>query len=407
MTGQLAANSSRLPPRGHLKPLDGVRGLAVLMVVCSHAFESNYEAGGFWVRLVGRTFYFGFFGVDLFFVLSGFLITGILFDSLQDPGYFRKFYARRMLRIFPLYYGVLLVMFALTPALHLVWGRMGWLLIFYLQNLEPQRIMTFSPGAGVGLYHFWSLAIEEQFYLVWPAVVFLVRGKRRLLASTLAGSAAALILRVLLLASGVSGFLIHATTITRADSLLVGGALALLFRSRHWLKVQQFAPWALAAATATIILGVLKLEPWLKPHPMLYSFWTGGLRYSVLAFGFACLIAWSLRPHSACKWLFERQSLCFLGKYSYGIYVLHVLVLGVVLLPLRASLLHWTGSKMMAVMGSGILSLAAAVVAAYVSFHLFEKQFLRLKHRFDYTRRSLNHSSPADDVLDGSLAESL
>jgi peptidoglycan/LPS O-acetylase OafA/YrhL len=80
-----------LPPQGHLLALDGIRGLAILMVVCSHVFESNYHSGGVLTRFVGTVFYYGYFGVDLFFVLSGFLITGILVDSLQDEGYFRKF----------------------------------------------------------------------------------------------------------------------------------------------------------------------------------------------------------------------------------------------------------------------------------------------------------------------------
>lgn len=162
---------SRSIPTGHLLPLDGVRGLAILMVVCSHSFESNYNSGSLPVRVLGHLFYYGSFGVDLFFVLSGFLITGILVDSITDAHYFRNFYARRALRIFPLYYLVLLLCFALTRPLHLHWGSMGWLLPVYLQNLRPQEIVTFSAGSGIALFHFWSLAIEEQFYLVWPAIV--------------------------------------------------------------------------------------------------------------------------------------------------------------------------------------------------------------------------------------------
>src|SRR5665213_2414198 len=99
-----APNSKTTPEhlvaRGHLLPLDGVRGLAILMVICSHAFESNYQTAGPVVRLMGEVLRFGVVGVDLFFVLSGLLITGILYDSLRDHGYFRKFYVRRALRIF-------------------------------------------------------------------------------------------------------------------------------------------------------------------------------------------------------------------------------------------------------------------------------------------------------------------
>ena len=386
-------------PRKYLQPLDGIRGLAILMVICCHAFESNYQTGGLLVRFVGFLFYYGHFGVDLFFVLSGFLITGILFDSLGDSGFFRKFYARRALRIFPLYYGVLLVLFVLTHPLHLHWGSMGWLLLTYLQNLHPYAISNFAPGSGIGLYHFWSLAVEEQFYLVWPAVVFFVRGKRGLLVTTLAASAGALLLRLSLLAGGVPAIDIHVTTICRADSLLLGGSLAMLYRSRSWPRVLQVAPWGFLSAAIIVVTSIFLIESRVALHPLLGRFWMSGVRYSVLALGFACLIAWSLRPKSMCQWVFQLKWLRFLGKYSYGIYVLHVLALSVFALPLRAAILQATHSKLLAVVVAGVVSLSIGILAAYVSY-LYEKPFLRLKHLFDYSRPSLNHSSP-EEVMAG------
>ena len=368
------------------------------MVICFHGFESNYEAGGALVRFVGYLLSYGIFGVDLFFVLSGFLITGILFDSLGDSGFFRKFYARRALRIFPLYYGVLLVCFALTYPLHLHWNGMGWLLLVYLQNLHPHAFDNFTPGSGIGLYHFWSLAVEEQFYLVWPAVVFFVRGKRGLLVTTLAAFAGALFLRLSLLAGGVSAIDIHVTTICRADSLLLGGSLAMLYRSRSWPRVLQVAPWGFLGAASIVVASIFLIEFRLALHPLLGRFWISGLRYSVLAIGFTCLLAWSLRPKSMCQWVFQHKWLRFLGKckYSYGIYVLHVLALSAFALPLRAAILQATHSKLLAVVIAGVVSLMIGILAAYVSYHLYEKPFLRLKHLFDYSRPSLNHSSPEE-----------
>ena len=381
---------------GHLLPLDGVRGLAILMVIMSHAFESNYEHGNVAVRIVGALLSYGYFGVDLFFVLSGFLITGILFDSLKDDGYFRKFYARRALRIFPLYYGVLITCLLLTRPLHLHWNGMGWLLAFYLQNLRPMEIMTFSPGTWVALYHFWSLAVEEQFYLVWPAVVFLMRGKRRVLVATLVGSAGALILRVGLLLGGASPFAMHVTMVCRADSLLLGGTFAMLYRSWVWTRVEEFARWGFVGAAAVLVSSILLIEPKLLAYPRLNTLWMSGGRYTLLAVGFSFLVAWSLQEGSLCKRLFERSWLRFLGKYSYGLYVLHVLVLTVMNLRLRAELLRLTHSRMIAVVGAGAMSLVLSIVAAYVSYHLYERPFLRLKHRFDYSRMTLNHGSPED-----------
>jgi peptidoglycan/LPS O-acetylase OafA/YrhL len=385
--------------RGHLLPLDGVRGLAILMVMGCHAFESNYERASPVVRFIGEFLHYGIVGVDLFFVLSGFLITGILYDSLKDDGYFRKFYARRVLRIFPLYYGVLAVCFLLTRPLHLHWGAMGWLLVLYLQNLQPAAIVKFAPGASIALYHFWSLAVEEQFYLVWPAVVLLVSTKRGLLRTTLIGSAGALLLRLVLVVSGSSPLAIHVTTICRADSLLLGGALALLYRSPSWARVMKWAPWGFAGATTVAVVMLGFVEPRMSGHPMGYLIWSEGFEYTFLAVASAGLIAWSLQRGSLCSRVFEMRPLRFLGKYSYGIYVLHVLVLTLMNLQLRAVLLEATHNKLVAVVGAGLASLAVSIVVAYLSYHLYERPFLRLKHYFDYARPTLNHGSPEDAVV--------
>ncbi len=366
------------------------------MVLFSHGFESNARAGGPLVRFIGGLFYYGFFGVDLFFVLSGFLITGILFDTSADQGFFSKFYARRVLRIFPLYYGVLIVLFLLTPLLHLHWNGMGWLLLGYLQNLRPTQITTFLPSPQVGIYHFWSLAVEEQFYLVWPAVVFFIRDKRKLFYTTLLISATALLLRLVLLAHGTPPIDIHVNTLCRADSLLLGGALALIYRSRYWARTLQFAPLGFIAATGIVILSVsiLGLDPHAPPSGI---FWVEGLRYTVLALGFSCLIAWALRPRSVGLWFFELAPLRFFGKYSYGIYVLHVIFLPFFVHYFRIHILAVTHNKLLAVIGAGFISLAIGIAAAYLSYHLYEKKFLRMKRYFDYNQPK--PTGPSEQLL--------
>ncbi|HSY35709.1 MAG TPA: acyltransferase [Acidobacteriaceae bacterium] len=376
--------------------LDGVRGLAILMVIGCHSFESDYESQGFVIRKIGEWLHYGNTGVDLFFVLSGFLITGILYDSLNDDGYFRKFYARRVLRIFPLYYGVLLVCLLLTYPLHLHWGNMGWLLLLYLQNLRPAAIAEFAPGRHLALYHFWSLAVEEQFYLVWPAVVFWVRTRAGLMRTMLICSAGAVVVRVGMVIAGVGPVAIHETTICRADSLLLGGVLALLYRSPDWETVKRWAPWGFVAAMAIFASVNTIVNTNFIDAPQQGMVWSEGMSYTLLSIGYACLIAWSLKAGSACSWIFQRGWLRFLGKYSYGLYVLHVLVLSAIALPLRAALLGVTHNKAVAVVGAGLMCFGISVVAAYASYHLYEKHFLKLKHRFDYSRKTLNHGSPED-----------
>ena len=377
-------------------PLDGVRGLAILMVMGCHAFVSNYESAGRFAKLIGEFLHYGNAGVDLFFVLSGFLITGILYDSLQDDGYFRKFYARRALRLFPLYYGVLLICFLLTGPLRLHWGHMGWLLILDLQNIDPIQIVKHSPGPNIVLSHFWSLAVEEQFYLFWPLLVYSVRSWKGLLRMTLIASAGALVLRLMLVGHGASPLAIHVTTICRADSLMLGGALAMLYRSQSWARVMKVAPRVFAGAVVVLLGMILFGQPRLAGDPRGFLMWSEGFEYTVLALASTGLIAWSLQPGSVCRRMFETGPMRFLGKYSYGIYVLHVLVLSAMNLPLRTSLLGATHSKLFAVAGAGLTSLAVSIIAAYLSYHLYERRFLRLKHFFDYSRPTLNHGSPED-----------
>src|SRR5439155_15871055 len=196
--------------RGHILALDGLRGIAILLVVFSH-FVSN-------LRLtVNRIAYVpialahaGWAGVDLFFVLSGFLITGILVDARGSPYYFKAFYARRALRILPAYYGFLLVIFVVLPLLNIGAGNnymlarqhQGWYWL-HLTNV----MMAIGEIAGHGPYPstlFWSLAVEEQFYFIWPAVVaFCATSTLRKVC--IAGIIGCIVLRIVGALSGVSG----------------------------------------------------------------------------------------------------------------------------------------------------------------------------------------------------------
>lgn len=379
-----APASATRSSRQHLAPLDGVRGIAILMVICSHIFESDVDHHGLLVRLIGQLFYYGSFGVDLFFVLSGFLITGILVDTVHDPHYFRTFYARRTLRIFPLYYGVLLLALLLTPLLHLHWGTMGALYWLYLQNLRPAAAMSFTLGGPFALYHFWSLAVEEQFYLVWPTVVRMVPAPRQLLRVTLYGSLLALLARIVLVLSGASLFAMHATTALRADALLIGGALALLYRSPAWARVSAAARLVTLLAGTIVVGSIVWLEPQLAHRPMAWSLWHAALRYSVLAIGFGALIAWSLQPGTLLRRICEQAWLRRFGTYSYGLYVLHVFVMMELNWRVRDLVDRLTHQKLLGVIAGAVTSLALAYLLAALSYRYYEQPFLRLKRYFAY-----------------------
>jgi hypothetical protein len=170
--------------RAFYPALDGLRAVAFLMVFLQHYYAMPW----------------GWTGVNIFFVLSGFLITGILFDSRDDPHRARNFYVRRTLRIFPLYYAIVFALLLAEPIMHWQWSRAWIAWPLYLGNLlrawSPRAGMAGStlqiaangwlesprfPQLGLSLGHFWSLCVEEQFYLIWPWVVFWIRSRRTLL----------------------------------------------------------------------------------------------------------------------------------------------------------------------------------------------------------------------------------
>ncbi len=221
-------------PGAHLPALDGVRGLAILLVLLFHFVAQTTVTNRFEAAVNGVLSY-GLLGVDLFFVLSGFLITGILYDTRDDPAYFRSFYMRRVLRIFPLYYGVLAVVFFVIPLVPVLRGS-------EIAGLRDRQAWAWLYGVNVYLAiqgawdlsyltHFWSLAVEEHFYFVWPLVVWMLASKPRILMKTaLAVTAVSFTARVAASLSGVNPVATTVLTPFQLDALCLGGFFAVYLR---------------------------------------------------------------------------------------------------------------------------------------------------------------------------------
>jgi len=360
--------------------LDSLRGVAILLVLFFHGF--NIE--GALTRLTGPAHLFailtfgGWTGVYLFFVLSGFLITGILLDSKSRPDYYQRFYIRRALRILPAFY-LLLFLLWLLPKTGLFEGRqVGWpflcLSFFYLANV------TGLFGVPAQYAALWSLAVEEHFYLIWPTAI------RKFSARVVAYFAVAIFLLCPIL-RGIAFQVGWASnggyTWLVADALAIGALLGVLSRGPLAKRDAMFRFSLCCLFIAIALLGFgTPLGIWRG------STFFGAIfrRTAVNVFFTGMLGATLLLGSSRLKWIVNRPVLQWFGEISYGLYLVHMLAFDFVN--------HWImrfDPRAYAELPSRfgltalrfVLSVALAVAAAYLSRHYFEESFLKLKDRWN------------------------
>ena len=379
-----------LPAAGrHIPALDGLRGVAILLVLFHHfTLYGRIEPATYLDLQIHRIALSSWVGVDLFFVLSGFLITGILLDSRGSANYFRNFYARRVLRIFPLYYGFLIVFLYVLPRLLSYGPEFADLLehqLWYWSYLSNVDIGLNGWPRFKGLGHFWSLAIEEQYYLVWPIVVLLL--SRRKLAWTCGGlMVAALAIRTILVSEGVP-LAAYVLTPARMDTLAVGGLLAVLWRSERGKTLLARSTLPLMLVSALIVLGLFvhyRVLGSLKPG-------TVTIGYTAIACFFGSLLTLAIavpRP-SLFRRIWESHTLGFFGRYSYALYVFHHLV--AIYLPRlgfsAADIPTVSGSQLPGLVLFALAGIAISVGLSLLSWNLLEAPMLSLKKYFAYGSR--------------------
>ena len=344
-------------------PLDGLRAIAVMLVICYH-MGFHLDQGGF-------------IGVDVFFVLSGFLITSILLREVDKRGAvgFKNFYARRALRLFP----VLAVLLAVCVVASLVASHQVWaaptlsglpFVIGYVSNWA--LVFSSNPHALGLLGHTWSLAVEEQFYLIWPlifvALVARIANRRAIAYVLLVLAALESVYRFAMLTHGVIGYRAGESLDLRSDGLLVGCALAFLLATRvpRPSTVRTRRLWLGLAITAFAMLALVVLS---VPE-------VAGARGAIgltVAVGATAVILWHLvtsEPSLLHKGLATRP-MVWVGRRSYGLYLWHLPIIILVASTALAKLPHLS-----------LIELASFFVFAGLSYRFIEQPFLRRKARF-------------------------
>jgi peptidoglycan/LPS O-acetylase OafA/YrhL len=389
VAGQSVIVSRRMDSRARterIPQLDGLRGVAILLVVmCHYIGNADHARLGYWPHhfLSGLTV--GWSGVDLFFVLSGFLIGGILLDNRDSPRYFRTFYARRVFRILPVYYLwiLLYVVFVAIGAYKLVdplpqqprYLAIVPIYVLFLQNM----IYALSPFQWKWFAVTWSLAVEEQFYLLAPIAVRFI-SIRRLVWLLAALVCAAPLLRLAAFTylpkfSYLAGFAMPC----RADALALGILVAIGWRREAFRRILEGRPAILWGSSLALFVAVAGLAPTLV-RPVGVATYTVG--YSVLALFYTCALLLALsQTNSLLVRLLRLRWLGYVGGISYCVYIIHLTInqwAHILLLHSEPEIYDLRG------VGVTLLSLFVTWAVAATSWRYMEGPAIRRGHQYAY-----------------------
>jgi peptidoglycan/LPS O-acetylase OafA/YrhL len=385
------AAAAPLVVEGRMPQLDGIRGLAILVVLIYHYLVCQVQ-----IPPASLLSYFGLpsvvgpSGVDLFFVLSGFLIVGILLDHREADNYFKVFYIRRACRILPLYFLVLLSFYAVSCLVDVHTGALRWL---FEDAMPFWSYATFTQNVPMGLRGTfganwlgatWSLAVEEQFYLVIPLVVYFL-SRRAALILFVAAIIAAPVLRYVW--PGLHAFI---NAPFRADTLLMGAVLAIAIRSPAFVGFVRRHPDWLSALIVALLLNLVLIT--LRPSDY------GSITLTGIAALYAIVILMAVAyPESDIARLLRARALVGLGVLSYAVYLFHQPVNG-----LMHGLVQHADPAIHSV-ADGLVTAAALVLTiflAWVSRQVLEVPFLSLGHKARFSSRATGgeHAAPVAPI---------
>lgn len=360
-------NNAKFSLGDYFPALDGLRGLAILMIILYHNFDFLSFTCPDWI------------GVDLFFVLSGFLITGILVKKRDSARFLLNFYARRVLRIFPIYYLSIIIFLFILPNLIKFPLNLDYFIVnqywFWLE-IQNWLFILKTNGNNNFLNHFWSLALEEQFYLVSPWIILLISQFQKIISFLLGTLLTLLVLRMvfwLLQIENISYINLYA--FTRIDGLCVGSLLA-IFRNQGSFEMKIF----------NRILGIFLFSLVFFVLPILKFFYhislpyLAGCLYPTIALFWGVIVWSSIRTKSFMYRIFNNRALIFFGKISYGLYIFHWPINRIIQLRLEI----FTNKEYLFLNNLilAIISTSIAILISIISYYTYERYFLRLKRYF-------------------------
>jgi peptidoglycan/LPS O-acetylase OafA/YrhL len=378
--------------------LEGIRGYGFLLVFCGHYFLATQLArpGTLRLKILTALSSTALFAVPAFFVLSGYLIGGILYDTRHREGYFRVFYTRRILRVFPVYYVTLLAIAGFFVLKGIVPDSHFWIHFLYIQNLFPSA--TAQPASPVSMAHFWSLAVEEQFYLVWPLVVWFFPEKRKLMGIASAMIACSCALRLAAPFFITAPRQITAFTPTRVDAILLGVLLAFVRHDAIYRRFEFSAKWIVLCGAATMaMLAWWKGEAWSK------TFAGVEVLIPLANITAAAIIVAVMEENSLLNRACSQRWVRWLGSLSYSLYVFH-LTFAPFFFSSFAGRLGMYMRPSFAVLASGAIALALTLCLSLLCFLLIERPILSMKQlmRYGGQREQRTAQNAPQGVLVGS-----
>ncbi|MDD4973343.1 MAG: acyltransferase [Bacteriovorax sp.] len=368
--------------RGRDYSLDGIRGIAIVIVMIYHLVGVLAVSGADFHNPISKLIFVfiddGWMGVDLFFTLSGYLITSILLKTKAEPNYLKNFFMRRSLRIFPLYYFFLIIYFIVLPYFFGEYSR--------FQHLESRQVWYWTYMSNFEIFfkqkwsdpaHLWSLGIEEQFYWFWPFIVLLFSSRTFHWLTAIIFILQPLI-RLAFVLSGVTGNVIPAFTFSHLDGLMVGAFIATSLYRQTFTK-ESLRKWGyylfFGGLLARLALPFIPVSFDIRRNVIAIDIWS-------LFSGGLILLSVTHAKESLINTLLTNRLLVFAGTYSYGLYMIHQLIFQYIAFKFGSI----AGANLISLLQVGILGGIASFIGAWLLFKYFESPFLNLKEHFSYAK---------------------